>query len=52
MASLKDLEADKLINHITKPIIPPHVEYRITKSGEELRPVLLPMKRWAIKHNI
>ncbi|MGF7232747.1 winged helix-turn-helix transcriptional regulator [Arachidicoccus sp.] len=50
--SLKELEADKLIDRIAKPIIPPHVEYSLTDSGEELRPVLLSMKQWAIKYNI
>ena len=50
--NLKELEADELIIREAKPVVPPHVEYSLTESGEELRPVLLSMKKWAIKHNV
>jgi len=50
--NLKELEADELIIRIAKPVIPPHVEYSLTESGQELAPVLLSMKVWASKHNI
>lgn len=50
--NLKELEADDLLIRNAKPVVPPHVEYRLSKYGEELRPVLLSMKKWALKHNI
>ncbi|AYD47357.1 winged helix-turn-helix transcriptional regulator [Arachidicoccus soli] len=50
--NLKELEADDLLIRNAKPVVPPHVEYRLSECGEELRPVLLSMKKWALKHNI
>lgn len=50
--NLKELEADELIIRKARPVVPPHVEYSLSASGKELRPVLLSMKRWALKHNI
>ena len=50
--NLKELEADELIVREAKPVVPPHVEYRLSKSGEELRPILLAMKTWALNHNV
>lgn len=50
--SLKELEADELIIREAKPIVPPHVEYSLSDSGEELRPILLSMVQWALKHNV
>jgi len=50
--NLKELEADELILRVAKAIVPPHVEYSLTECGEELRPVLLSMKQWAIKFNL
>jgi DNA-binding HxlR family transcriptional regulator len=50
--NLKELEADELILRVAKAIVPPHVEYSLTVCGEELRPVLLSMKQWAIKFNL
>ena len=50
--NLKELEGDGLIKRVARPIVPPHVEYSLTKCGEELNPVLLAMKQWAIKFNV
>lgn len=50
--SLKELEADELIIREAKPVVPPHVEYSLSECGEELRPVLLSMKEWALKYNV
>lgn len=50
--SLKELEADEIIIREAKPVVPPHVEYSLSGAGEELRPVLLSMIQWALKHNI
>lgn len=46
---LKQMESDGLVNRKAKPVVPPYVEYSLTRSGEELRPVLEAMARWAIK---
>ena len=50
--NLKELEADELIIRKARPIVPPHVEYSLTRSGKELSPILLAMKKWALKHNL
>ena len=50
--NLKELEADELIIRKALPVVPPHVEYSLSKSGKELNPVLLSMKKWALKHNV
>src|SRR6188768_1965432 len=50
--NLKELEADEIVIRKALPVVPPHVEYSLSKSGEELSPVLLSMKKWAIKHNV
>jgi len=50
--NLKELEADELIIREAKPVVPPHVEYSLSECGEELRPVLLSMKEWALKYNV
>jgi len=47
---LKQLEADNLVYRKAKPIIPPFVEYSLTDSGKELRPVLDAMVGWALKN--
>ena len=46
---LKQLEADGLIDRKAKPVVPPYVEYSLTKAGNELQPVLEAMAAWAIK---
>ncbi len=50
--NLKELEADKLITRVAKPVVPPHVEYSLTDCGRELSPVLMAMKGWASKYNV
>jgi DNA-binding HxlR family transcriptional regulator len=47
---LKQLENDNLVQRKAKPVIPPFVEYSLTDSGNELRPVLDSMVGWAIKN--
>lgn len=45
---LKQLQEDHLINRKAEDIVPPHVVYSLTPSGEELWPVLSAMAEWAI----
>jgi DNA-binding HxlR family transcriptional regulator len=48
---LKQMEEDKLINRKSLPVVPPYVEYSLTKSGLALKPVLNEMVCWAEKNN-
>lgn len=48
---LRELEADKLVKRTVMPVVPPHVEYSLTKTGKELSPVLQAMAEWGIKNN-
>jgi len=50
--SLKELEADGIINRLAQPVIPPHVEYSLTDCGQALNPVLVAMKDWAAVYNV
>jgi DNA-binding HxlR family transcriptional regulator len=45
-AQLKELEADKLIKRKEYPMIPPKVEYSLSKKGESLLPILDAMCDW------
>lgn len=50
--NLKELVTDELVIREAKPVVPPHVEYYLSTSGEELRPVFIEMATWALKHNV
>lgn len=38
--SLKELELDGLVERKAYPVVPPKVEYRLTKAGLRLKPVI------------
>ncbi|HVI44190.1 MAG TPA: helix-turn-helix domain-containing protein [Chitinophaga sp.] len=44
---LKQLEADELIVRKAMPVVPPHVTYSLSASGQRLKPVLYAMAVWA-----
>lgn len=44
---LKQLQDDELVIRKAKPVVPPFVEYRLSKSGDALTPVLNAMAEWA-----
>lgn len=46
---LKQLEADQLIIRESKPVVPPHVTYRLSPAGIGLQPVIQTMAEWAFK---
>jgi DNA-binding HxlR family transcriptional regulator len=46
---LRQLEADGLVSREVKPVVPPHVEYRLTPIGESLTPLLESMANWGIQ---
>lgn len=51
-STLKQLEADGLINRKEYPQIPPKVEYRLTERGQSLIPILDQMCEWGDKHRL
>jgi len=44
--TLKTFERDGLVAREALPVIPPHVEYRLTERGEELVELLHPLLTW------
>lgn len=47
---LRQLESDQLLTRQVYPVIPPHVEYKLTKKGLSLLPLLESMAIWGSKH--
>ena len=43
---LRELESDGLSSRKVFPVVPPHVEYSLTKQGQTLRPILLALREW------
>jgi DNA-binding HxlR family transcriptional regulator len=48
--TLRTLEADGLVHREARPVIPPHVDYRLTELGEELTRHLVPLLQWIGQH--
>ncbi|SHM71817.1 winged helix-turn-helix transcriptional regulator [Gracilibacillus kekensis] len=48
---LRELEEDHLISKKSYPVVPPWVEYSLTKYGRSLKPLLNEMVAWGEKHN-
>lgn len=46
---LNELETDKIIEKKIYPVIPPKTEYRMTRFGETLTPIILEMDKWGGK---
>ncbi|HMK22079.1 MAG TPA: helix-turn-helix domain-containing protein [Terriglobales bacterium] len=47
---LRDLERDEVIRRKVYAVVPPRVEYSLTKHGESLKPILKLMSAWGTKH--
>ena len=47
---LRELESQGLIHREVYPVIPPKVEYSLTKVGESLLPVLIAMRDWGAEY--
>ncbi len=47
---LRELEKDGLVNRKVYPVVPPKVEYSLTKYGESLKPILKQMYLWGEIH--
>jgi DNA-binding HxlR family transcriptional regulator len=43
---LRELERDGLVSRKIYPVVPPKVEYRLTKKGESLRAIIVSMDEW------
>ena len=46
---LKDLEKEGLIERKVYPVVPPKVEYRITKKGKTIIPIIESLREWGDK---
>lgn len=44
--SLRELESHNVIKRVVYPVVPPHVEYSLTETGEQLIPILTQMVNW------
>ena len=51
-ATLKELEADRLVHREEYPQIPPKVEYSLTRRGKSLIPILDGMCEWGEKNRL
>src|SRR5579871_4345261 len=51
-AQLRELESDGVIARKVHPVVPPKVEYSLTKSGESLRPLIFAMQEWGDQYII
>ncbi len=49
---LRELEQDGIISRKVYPVVPPKVEYSLTRYGRSLEPLLLEMVKWGEKHAI
>ena len=45
---LRELETDQLIIRDVKPVVPPHVEYKLSPKGRSLDTVLNEMGKWGL----
>jgi len=45
---LRQLETDGLVIREVKPVVPPHVEYRLSADGITLTPILNAMAEWGL----
>ena len=44
--TLQTLEHDGFVTRIAHPVVPPHVEYRLTPLGEEVAPMVEALADW------
>ncbi|MCW3124453.1 MAG: HxlR family transcriptional regulator, partial [Bacteroidetes bacterium] len=47
---LRELEEDKLVMRKVYEVVPPHVEYSLSPTGQELTPVLQAMAQWGLEN--
>jgi DNA-binding HxlR family transcriptional regulator len=49
-STLRTLEADGLLTRDALPVVPPHVSYALTPSGQHAAGLLTPLVRWAYEY--
>lgn len=49
-AQLRELEQDGIIVRKVYPVVPPKVEYSLSKVGESLKPLIKTMQEWGDEH--
>ena len=47
---LRELESDQVVHRKVYAVVPPKVEYSLTRHGESLKPILKLMSAWGTKH--
>ena len=47
---LRELEADGLVERTVHPVVPPHVDYRLTPFGRTLTPIIEAMSAWGHRY--
>ncbi len=47
---LRELEENGLVERIVHPVVPPHVDYRLTPFGRTLEPVIREMAAWGKRY--
>jgi DNA-binding HxlR family transcriptional regulator len=47
---LRELERDQVVHRKVYAVVPPKVEYSLTRHGESLKPILKLMSVWGTKH--
>ncbi|MFF4993198.1 winged helix-turn-helix transcriptional regulator [Streptosporangium saharense] len=48
--TLRGLERDGLVSRTVHPVVPPHVDYRLTPLGETLKETVTSLVRWTHEH--
>lgn len=48
--TVRNLERDGLVTRTVYPVVPPRVEYALTRSGETLVEAVTPLVEWATAH--
>ncbi|HNM30993.1 MAG TPA: helix-turn-helix domain-containing protein [Chitinophagales bacterium] len=49
---LRDLEAKGVVDRTVFEVIPPRVEYALTKEGKKLLPVMQMMEQWGSRYEV
>jgi DNA-binding HxlR family transcriptional regulator len=49
-SQLRELEEDGVIVRKVYPVVPPKVEYSLSKTGESLKPLIHAMQDWGDEH--
>lgn len=48
---LDNLETEKIITKTSHPSVPPRVDYKLTRKGEDLLPIIRSMADWGSKYS-